>query len=218
MPSRRTKGAAPPSKQKKTRRIGIVGRVGGGLVAIALGIGAAITGWFGDWTKNIMTDACNRVGLPLCPGKSPTPDASWTIVFSSAVPHCETGKIASKFRDWSPPVSWIDGADRLVVCTNAEQRATKADYPERLGAMVPECLSVIRNGDKVSIAARHDRRFICRAPYRFDGTELLESTLAEGWFVCTPGHAHLPAADVFTIGDKQVPACDPEVLRRYRFL
>ncbi|GLS31988.1 hypothetical protein GCM10007937_36980 [Mesorhizobium albiziae] len=60
--------------------------------------------------------------------------------------NCLIGRIAHKFRDWSPPPIWENGADRLIVCTDASQPAIKSDMPEKLQKLVPGCLSVKRDG------------------------------------------------------------------------
>lgn len=140
-------------------------------------------------------------------------------MFSTHVPNCLPGRIAYKFRDWTPPPTWENGADRLVVCTDASEPVTKADLPERLQKLVPDCLSVTRSGgDKITIATAIDNPSICRAPYRFDGSKLVNANLEQGWFVCTPGYAHKPGQETFTIAAKKIPACEDAVLERYGFL
>jgi hypothetical protein len=187
------------------------------LLTIAIvGVGTGIGGWFGDRTQDILTAACGWVHL--CEQPKEEQEQPGTLVFSTHVPNCLTGRIAYKFRDWTPPPTWENGADRLVICTDASEPVTKADMPEKLQKLVPDCLSVRRDGDTIIIATAVGNPAICRAPYRFDGTTLVNANLEQGWFVCTPGYAHQPSAETFTMASNKVPACEDIVLRRYGFL
>jgi hypothetical protein len=168
------------------------------LTITVVGIGAGIEGWFGDRTKDIMTSACGWAHLSICAGSGKEPDQSSMLVFSTHVPNCLIGRIAYKFRNWTPTPDWENGADRLVVCTDASEPVSKSDLPEKLQKLVPDCVSVTRKGDKITIATALDNSAICRAPYRFDGSNLISTNLEQGWFVCTPGYAHKPSAETFS--------------------
>jgi hypothetical protein len=179
-----------------------------------LGSVGGIQGWFGDRTKDLMTTACGWAHISVCAG----PEQPGMLVFSTHVPNCLIGRIAYKFRDWTPAPNWENGADRLVVCTDASEPVTKSDLPEKLQKLVPDCLSVTRKGDNITIATALDKSAICRAPYRFDGSKLVSTSLEQGWFVCTPGYAHRLSTENFLFATKKIPACDDAILRRYGFL
>ena len=129
---------------------------------------------------------CVAVGW--CEGE---PTEPWVIRFSTAVQHCAAGRLSHVLRDWTPPVDWQAGAERLVICANAEVNGPKADIPKLIGDEFPGCLTVKPSGQSIAMKTNLDDPSVCRAPYRFDGDALIDADLPSGVFVCIPGGANL---------------------------
>lgn len=147
-------------------------------------------------------------------------DEPFNITFSTQTPHCQIGNLTQKFHDWPVTVSLEGGADRLVVCTDLTLHGTRAEQAELLGALgagLPECLTVDQTGDPVVVRANLDSAAICRAPYRFDDLNLVEATMAQGLFVCMPGHRQAQTTDFFEQYGKRIYQCDEQSLRDYKF-
>jgi hypothetical protein len=117
-------------------RKGLVRTCGVVLTIAVLGIVSGIQGWVGDRAKDTMTAACGWAHFSICAGSEKEPDQSSMLVFSTHVPNCLIGRIAYKFRNWTPTPDWENGADRLVVCTDASEPVSKSDLPETLQKLV----------------------------------------------------------------------------------
>ena len=176
----------------------------------------------GTWTTGKIHSALNYVCAQVlsrpCEFPGYEEESDWEFIINPSIPNCTSGRIAFKLRDWSPAIEWKNGAEGLVVCADAEVTGKKTHLLEKIGARLSDCLTVERRDDQVAIATKLDSAAVCRAPYRYENREPQPTTLAQGIFVCLPGHVRQPSSETYVHGSFTVPKCDADVLREFGFL
>lgn len=181
-------------------------------VAIATGLGA----WLSDKAKSIAQSACEYANV--CHAPAPAEVPPWKITFSTAVPNCLLGRLAEKLRDWSPPISWEAGADRLVICADAIVEGQKHDIPRLIQERFPRCFNVEASEASITVRTELEKGAVCRAPYRYDGEELIKASLRRGLFVCFPGADMESGISSFSFAGTEVPVCSEDIMRGHNFI
>ena len=219
MPRGGKKGQNEPEKEKgfwvhalyflRNPRAGLLALVAALIVAFATGVGS----WISEKASHTTEATCVAFGWCY-----KAPDEPWKIAISTAVKHCLPGRLPHLMRDWNPSVKWQAGADRLVICGNAELSGQRSDIPNLLGEAFPDCLSVTATDQEVVLKTNLENPAVCRAPYRFEDGTPIKADLPSGLFVCIPGASRVEDPPTYTQDGMAVPVCSDEQLKHANFL
>lgn len=184
---------------------------------VVLGIIVAIVWGFGNWitgkTENLLQQAWEKMGY----GEGEKEEGElWELAFSTGIPHCLTGRISEKLRDWT--ITWESGADRLVICADGTIKAPKAQIPSKLQERFPDCLTIESADKRITVKTELDSKAICRAPYRFNATEIQKTNLARGIFLCFSGADVSASETKYTFDGSDIPVCNETILKNYNFI
>jgi hypothetical protein len=177
------------------------------IIAITTGVGS----WISDKASEITQAGCEAIGL--CEGE---PTEPWLTNISTQVRHCATGRLVWLLRD-EQSVTWKAGAERLVICGDAQLSSLPAELPAKLAEAFPDCLAVSTE-PKLTVATKLDSRFVCRAPYRFKNDSLESTDLPSGLLVCIPGVTSSVSQPTFTQDKVNIPVCTEDALENANFL
>ncbi|MBS9405463.1 hypothetical protein KG088_17810 [Halomonas sp. TRM85114] len=195
------------SRLKVLFRKPLVQAIGG----IGTGLALVVGGILGEFGKDIYS---SLIAILKDDQKAP----HWDYPMSLEAGHCHMGNLSVMFRDYQPTVNWRGGADRLVICASAHIKGVKEKFPLLLEEEFPECLSVSESSGRFTIATNLGSPAVCRAPYRYDGASIVETSLPGGVFVCMPGHKKEEAQDNYRQDGVEVPVCKEEALKERNFL
>lgn len=206
--SKAEKGTRSPKKPLNWSLFKFRGRV---IVALSASLGAVGLGFLDfiqDKTTDLLNFVCNSISL--CANEEDREGHDWTLVFSTAAPYCETGRMSRQLRDWSPPVKWVAEAERLSVCADAVVSGPKESIPQLIGEKFPKCFKIMTSEQAVIVERQTDGAFMCRAPYRYDNGSVHATSPQSGIILCVPGKERLPSQDA-------LPKCENDLLVEYGF-